>query len=176
MSKVRLGMMVIAGSLMASPISSQATILGPDAARCASGAGPALLVKVVGLKTRTGAVRARTFDGANRKSWFDKKMALRRTETAVPASGPIEICMPVPKPGGYVVDIRHDSNGNGDTDRSDGAGASGNPDISLFSFMLGSKPSAAKVVVNAGPSVTPVTIVVKYIQGGSFKPIQAGGR
>jgi uncharacterized protein (DUF2141 family) len=176
MSKVRLAMVVLGSGLLNAPSGGQATILGPDAAKCASGAGPALLVTVVGLKSRLGAVRARTFDGANRKSWFDKKMALRRTQVTVPSAGPVEICMPVPKPGGYVVDIRHDANGNDDTDRSDGAGASGNPDISLFSFMLGSKPPASKVVVNVGPNVTPVTIVVKYIQGGSFKPIQSTSR
>ncbi len=135
-----------------------------------------MLVKVVGLRSRAGAVRARTFDGANRKSWFDKKMALKRTEVSVPAGGPVEICMAVPRPGGYVVDIRHDFNGNGDTDKADGAGASGNPELSLFSFLLGSKPPASKVVVQVGQGVVPVTIVVKYVQGGSFKAIQAGGR
>jgi uncharacterized protein (DUF2141 family) len=173
MSKVRL---VMLAGMLALPVAGNATVLGPDAALCTSGAGPAMLVKVVGLKSRVGAVRARTFDGANRKSWFDKKMALKRTQVPVPAGGTVEICMPVPKPGGYVVDIRHDANNNDDTDRADGAGASGNPEMSLFSFMLGSKPPAAKVVVQVGQNVVPVTIIVKYVQGGSFKPIQAGGR
>lgn len=176
MSIVRLAKMAGMTALMALPVAGEAAVLGPDAAHCASGAGPAMLVRVVGLKSRVGAVRARTFDGANRKGWFDKKMALKRTQVPVPTDGPVEICMPVPKPGGYVVDIRHDSNNNGDTDRADGAGASGNPEISLFSFLLGSKPPAAKVVVQVGQNVVPVTIIVKYVQGGSFKAIQAGGR
>jgi uncharacterized protein (DUF2141 family) len=155
---------------------ADAVVLGPDAAVCGSNNGSAVLVKVSGLKSRAGAVRARTFLGANPKSWFDKKMALKRTEVKVPAAGPIEICMAVPKPGGYVIDIRHDANGDGKTDRSDGAGASGNPEISLFSFLLGKKPPASKVVVQVGTGVTPINVVVKYVQGGSFQPVQVSSR
>ena len=153
-----------------------AAVLGPDAAVCGANSASAVLVKVNGLKSRAGAVRARTFSALNPKSWFDKKMALKRTEVKVPASGPIEICMAVPKPGGYVIDIRHDANSDGKTDRSDGAGASGNPEMSLFSFMLGKKPPASKVVVQVGTGVTTINVLVKYVQGGSFKPVQVTSR
>lgn len=148
-----------------------AAILGPDAAACASGDGPAILVTVTGFKRNAGLVRARAFAGNVPASWFDKKRALKRTEVAVPASGVAQICLKVPRPGGYVVDIRHDLNANGGTDKSDGAGASGNPNISLFDFFLGKKPPASKVVVNVSQGVVTVPITVKYIQGGSFKPI-----
>ncbi len=150
--------------------------IGPDAGVCAAGNGPAALVRVIGLKNRSGKVRVRTFDGAQRASWFDKKKSLRRTEISVPASGSIEICMPVPRAGGYVLDVRHDTNGNGDSDRADGAGSSGNPNISLFDVMLGKKPPAAKVVVQIGNGITPVSITMKYLQGGSFKPVQTATR
>ena len=150
--------------------------IGPDAAACAAGNGPAALVRVVGLKNRVGKVRVRTFDGANSKAWFDKKKSLRRTEVSVPASGPVEICMPVPRAGGYVMDIRHDTNGNGDSDRADGVGASGNPNISMFDVMIGKKPPANKIVVQVGNGTTPVSITVKYLQGGSFKPMQTATR
>jgi uncharacterized protein (DUF2141 family) len=164
-------------SLACVPLSvADAAVLGPDAAVCGANSSSAVLVKVTGLKSRAGAIRARTFSGANPKGWFDKKMALKRTEVPVPSAGPIEICMAVPKPGGYVVDIRHDANNDGKTDRSDGAGASGNPEISLFSFMLGKKPPASKVVVQVGTGVTTINVLVKYVQGGSFKPIQVTTR
>ena len=161
-------------SLVLAPmVPAQAAILGPDAGRCASGSGPAVLVKIFGLKARAGTVRARTYAGNQPKTWFNKKTMLKRTQVPVPGSGPVEICMPVPHPGTYVVDIRHDINGNGDSDRADGAGASGNPSISLFDFMLGMKPPASKVVFNVGSGVTSIGITVKYLQGGSFKAVGA---
>ncbi len=155
---------------------ANAQILGPDAPKCAAGDGPALLVKVSGFKTRGGTVRVRTFAGNKPSSWFDKKQMLKRVAVPVPDSGPIEVCMAVPAAGGYVVDIRHDVNANGDTDKADGAGVSGNPNVSLFDFFLGKKPPASKVVVTVGQNVAAVPIVVKYIQGGSFKPVQTARR
>ncbi len=163
--------------LVATPfVAASAGIIGPDSARCASGSGPAVLVRVIGLKHREGRVRVRTFAGNNRASWFNKHAYLKRTEVDIPASGPVEICMPVSAPGGYVVDLRHDTNGDGKTDRADGAGASGNPDISLFDFLLGSKPPASRVVFQVGEGVTPVSVVMKYVQGGSFRPVTTASR
>ena len=148
-----------------------AAILGPDAAACARGEGPAILISVVGFKNRVGTVRARTFGGSP-STWFDKKHYLKRTLADVPGSGPVAICMPVPRPGTYAVDIRHDINGNSDTDKSDGAGASGNPHVSLFDVIFGRRPPAKKVAIEVGDGVTPITIVLKYVSGGSVKPVQ----
>jgi uncharacterized protein (DUF2141 family) len=155
---------------------ANAAILGPDSGVCASGDGPAVLVRVTGLKNRAGTVRARTFAGSNPSSWFDKRSYLKRTQVATPEAGAVEICMPVPKPGAYVVDIRHDVNNNGDTDRADGGGASGNPKISLFDVIFGRKPPASKVAFNVGPGVTPITIVVNYASGGGMKPVETTSR
>lgn len=146
---------------------ASATILGPDAVRCASGDGPAVLVRVTGLKNRQGSIRARTFVGNNPSAWFNRNAALRRTQVPVPANGPVEICMPVPRAGTYVVDVRHDVNGNGDTDRADGGGASGNPKFSLIDILLGRKPPASQVAFPVGNGVTPITIAVNYVSGGS---------
>lgn len=150
---------------------ADAAILGPDAATCARGDGPAILVNVVGFKNRAGSVRARTF-GGNPSTWFDKKHLLKRTQLDIPSAGAVTICMPVPRPGVYAVDIRHDTNGNGDTDRADGAGASGNPKVSLFDIVFGRRPPAKQVSVEVGNGVTPITIVLKYVSGGAVQPIQ----
>jgi uncharacterized protein (DUF2141 family) len=149
---------------------SGAAILGPDAARCSAGGERAVLVHVVGLKDRVGQVRVRTFGGSP-STWFNKKTALKRTEVPIPASGAVDICMPVEKPGTYAVDIRHDTNSNGKTDMSDGGGVSGNPEVSLLDVVFGNKPPANKVSFQVGDGVTAVTVVVKYKSGGSFKPI-----
>jgi uncharacterized protein (DUF2141 family) len=163
--------------LSVAPVASaNAAVLGPDAAHCARGDRPAILVNVTGLVNRAGTVRARTFDGTNRASWFNKKATLKRTQVDIPTGGPVEICMPVPRAGAYVLDLRHDTNGNGDTDRADGAGVSGNPQVSLLDFFLGKKPPAQKVVVNVGQGVTRINVLVKYISGGSFKPAQVSAR
>lgn len=155
----------------ASAAPAGATILGPDAATCARGEGSAILVNVVGFKNRAGTVRARTFGGSP-STWFDKRYYLKRTLADVPASGPVAICMPVPGPGVYAVDIRHDVDGRGKTDKSDGAGASGNPDVSLFDVLFKRKPQPGKVAVKVGDGVTPITVVLKYLSGGSVKPVQ----
>lgn len=144
---------------------------GPDAARCAPGGGPAMLVSVNGLRDRGGAVRVRSFGGSP-STYFNKKRALQRTEIPTPASGPVRICMPVPAQGWYAVDVRHDTNGNGDTDRADGGGASGNPQLSLLDVIFGRKPPAEKVRVWVGAGVTPVPVTVMYLRGGSFQPAQ----
>lgn len=167
MSKFGVLSLIALPILVAAPaVPAPAAILGPDAPRCASGDGPAVLVRITGLKSRQGTVRARTFVGNNPSAWFNRKMALRRTQVPIPPTGPVEICMPVPRAGSYVVDVRHDVNGNGDTDRADGGGASGNPKISLLDVLLGRKPPASKVVFSVGNGVTPITIAVNYASGG----------
>lgn len=143
-------------------------VLGPHAARC-SGSGPAILVSVVGLKSRTGAIRVRTFGGAPSK-WFDKKSWIDRVELPTPAAGPIRICMPVPSAGSYAVDLRHDVNGNGNTDRSDGGGASGNPRVTLLDFVFGRKPSPKVTAITVGRGVTEITITAMYLSGGALRP------
>ena len=168
MSKFSIMAIIVAGGLAFTP--AIAGVIGPDAGICASGTGSAILVRVEGLKDRQGPVRVRTF-GGDPANYFDKKKTLKRVELAPPASGPVEVCMAVPGPGVYAVDIRHDANRNGDTDKSDGAGASGNPKISLFAILFGKRPSANQVAVRVGNGVVPINIKVKYLQGGSFKVI-----
>lgn len=171
MSKFRLCLLAVP-LVFAAP--AGASVLGPDAAVCAAGNSPAILVNVSGLKNRAGTVRVRTFGGSP-TTWFNKKFALKRTQIATPSAGSVSICMPVPKPGTYAVDIRHDVNNNGDTDRADGGGASGNPNISLWDVVFGRKPSAETTSVQVGQGVTTINIVVKYASGGQIKPVQMSG-
>lgn len=136
---------------------------------CSSIAGPSVLVKVVGLKNRTGTVRIRLF-GGDPKTYFDKKYALKRIEFDAPNSGTIERCIAVAKAGTYAIDVRHDTNSNGKSDKADGAGVSGNPEVSLLDIMLKKKPPARKVQINVSGGATAVSIIVKYLSGGKLKP------
>lgn len=173
MSKVGMMTVLILSALAAS--GARAAVLGPDAAVCVAGTGPAILVRVEGLKDRVGPVRVRTF-GGDPSTYFNKKKALKRLELAAPASGPVEICMAVPGPGTYAVDVRHDVNRDGKTNKTDGAGASGNPNISMFDVIFGRKPAASKVAIEVGTTVVAVNIRVKYFQGGSLKSFEQGQR
>ena len=143
--------------------------LGAQNRPCSADAGPSVLVKVVGLKNRAGNVRIRLF-GGDPKTYFDKRYALERIEFAVPKGGDVERCIAVPRAGAYAVDVRHDVNVNGKSDRADGAGASGNPDVSLLDVIFKKKPPTAKVQVSVGRGVTITTIIVKYLSGGKLKP------
>lgn len=145
------------------------TALPAENGPCSSIAGPSILVKVVGLKNRAGTIRIRVF-GGDPKTYFDKKHALKRIEFDAPNSGTVERCIAVAKAGTYAIDVRHDTNSNGKSDKADGAGVSGNPEVSLLDVMLKKRPPARKVQVNVSGSATAVAIIVKYLSGGKLKP------
>ncbi|NBR30705.1 MAG: DUF2141 domain-containing protein [Sphingomonadaceae bacterium] len=139
-----------------------AQTLGPDPSLCDGSAEPTILVRVTGLKSRDGTIRVRTFSG-DPSTYFNKKFAQKRLLYPTPNAGSVDICVPVGAAGVYAVDVRHDANNNGDTDRSDGVGASGNPKFSLWTILLGKKPSAQQVQVNVGRGTTIVPITVRYL-------------
>ncbi|ONF95189.1 DUF2141 domain-containing protein [Sphingomonas jeddahensis] len=172
-----LPLLAFVAMLSASSVAAQGNgaILGPYAARCTSGNAPAILVNVVGVKQRTGALRLRTYGGAT-STWFEKKGWITRVEIPTPASGPIRICMPASAPGTYAIDLRHDMNGNGETDRSDGGGASGDPKVTLLDFVFGRKPSPKVTAVAVGRGVTEITITAMYLKGGALRPVKPGAQ
>ncbi len=172
MSKLLAGM---AGLMLAAamPVGARAAVLGPDPAAC-QGDGPAMLVRIEGLKKRAGMLRVQSYGGDPRR-YFDKGSYLRRIEFPVPASGPVDVCVPVPGNGTYAVSVRHDVDASGKTGMSDGGGMSGNPQMSLFDVLFKRKPEPGKVQVNVN-GVTRVPVVMNYIQGGAFGPIAMASR
>jgi uncharacterized protein (DUF2141 family) len=146
-----------------------AAVLGPHADACAAGK-PAMLVRIQGLKSRTGILRVQSY-GGDPAHYFDKGSYIERVEVRTPAGGPIEVCMPVPHPGLYAISVRHDANGNGSVDiGNDGGGFSGNPSVSLFDAMFKRKPSPAQVQVRVA-GLTPVPVTLNYVHGTSVGPI-----
>ncbi len=162
MLNLRFGLIAMATVVAIPSGLAAAQILGPAPAACSAGDVPSILVRVSGFKDRVGKVRVRTFGGSP-STYFDKTKVLKRVEYTIPASGPVEVCMPVPSVGVYAVDVRHDTNSNGDTDRSDGAGASGNPKISLFDIIFKRKPPVKQVQVSVGQGTTVVPIMIRYM-------------
>lgn len=138
---------------------------------CEARTGPTVLVRITGFRSRSGQIRVRLF-GDPPSSYFDKRKALVRIEHPVPATGRTDVCVAVPRPGVYAIDVRHDENNNGKTDRQDGGGVSGNPHVSLFDMLFARKPAPGTVQFRVGAGTTIVPVTLMYLQGGSFRPIK----
>jgi uncharacterized protein (DUF2141 family) len=149
---------------------ARAEAMNASAPVCKAGGNPAILVEVVGVKSETGSIRVQAY-GGNPAHYFDKGTYIERID--MPTAQAREICVPVPKPGTYAISVRHDVNGNGKSDMKDGGGMSGNPSMSVWDLITKSKPAAKDVQVHVGAGVTPVRVVMNYVQGGSFKPVSA---
>jgi uncharacterized protein (DUF2141 family) len=165
----RLMLMAAAGALAvaAPPPAAAAAALGPDAASCRDGAGaPALLVNVTGFKNRVGRIRVQLY-GSNPSEFLAKGKKLRRIDLPVTGSGPMRVCVAVPKAGEYAVAVRHDADANGRSGWNDGGGFSRNPRLSLLDL----KPKYQEVNIPVGNGVKPVDVVLNYRQGLTIKPL-----
>jgi uncharacterized protein (DUF2141 family) len=152
--------------LVASAAPAQAA-LGPDAPSCRAGAGdPAVLVNVTGFKHRNGKLRVQLY-GSNPADFLAKGKKLRRIDLPVTGSGPMKVCVAVPRTGNYAIAVRHDADGNGKSGWSDGGGFSRNPKISLVDL----KPSYQEVAIPVGKGVKPVDVVLNYRQGLKIGPV-----
>lgn len=154
------------------PAAAHAVVLGPEPAACAAGADhPAILVKVIGLKSRAGIVRVQAYDDPPR--FFEKGAYIRRIDVRPPMSDPFEVCVPVTHAGTYAISVRHDVSGDGKVGMADGGGFSGNPTISLGDALMRRKPPAPEVAVRVAAAVTTVPVVMKYVSGFALKPVTA---
>ena len=130
-----------------------------DAAKCAAGAGPAVRVTVTDIKESKGTIRIQNYRGT-KEDWLEKGKWIYRMEAPAKA-GSMTFCMPVPKPGAYAIAVRHDVNGNGDTDIfADGGAMSNNPSINIWNL---GKPSVQKATFRVGNGVTNVTMRMRYL-------------
>jgi uncharacterized protein (DUF2141 family) len=158
---------LVAGSLACA--SPAAAAIGPHAARCAAGEA-SVVVNVTGFRARTGSLRVQLY-AANPRTFLERRQYLVRVDLPVTRSGDMPVCVPVTAAGRYAISVRHDANGNGRSDRSDGGGFSGNPDVSVIDLALRRKPSLARVGFNVGADPVRVNVVLNYVNGSSFEPI-----
>lgn len=160
---------LMALGVAATPATAQA--IGPQAAHCDRGEA-AVLIHVEGMKARTGILRVQLYE-ANPRTFLEKGKYVERIEFPVPRSGPLNVCVAVPKPGNYALYVRHDLNGSGKSDKSDGGGFSGNPKLSLMDLAFKRKPDLAKAQFSVGSSTREIRVILNYVQGLSFKPLGA---
>lgn len=132
-------------------------LVSNDLGRC-GGSGSAVKVLISGITPATGILRVQLYRGTP-ADWLQKGRWLNRVE--VPArGGSATVCLPVPGPGTYGVAVRHDVNGNGETDiRTDGGGMSNNPPISVLNL---GKPSYKQTAFTVGNEVKTISIRMKY--------------
>lgn len=152
------GSAIAAGLLATVPANAYREEISNDLSRCAAGKGPAVKVTVSGVKSSSGTMRVQTYRGI-KSDWLETGRWLHRVE-APARRGTMTFCLPVTAAGTYAVAVRHDVNGNGDTDlRTDGGGMSNNPSINIFNL---GKPSYTKTAFQIGDGVKAITINMKY--------------
>lgn len=130
-----------------------------DMRHCQIGEGPAVMVTVDGVKSSSGKLRVQSYR-ATSADWLQKGRWLSRIE--VPArAGTMTFCVPVPAAGRYAIAVRHDVNGNGNTDiRNDGGAMSNNPSINIFNL---GKPSYTKTGFEVGRGVKSIRVQMRYL-------------
>ena len=119
----------------------------------------AVLVTVDGVKASRGKIRVQSYR-ATAADWLKKGRWINRIEAPARA-GTMAFCMPVPASGSYGIAVRHDLDGDGDTDlSSDGGGMSNNPSINIFNL---GKPSYTKTGFSVNGGVKSIRINMRYM-------------
>ena len=165
-------------SLALLPLLTAATIpstpdLGKAEGRCRSNEpGPAFIVSVAGLRDRTGQLKLEVYPATDEDFLADDNVLVaagktfRRVEVPVPASGPTELCVRVPRAGRYGVVVLHDRNRDRRFNwRVDGIGFAGNPRLGL------AQPDVEQASAVASAGRTSITIVMNYLRGMRMRPL-----
>jgi uncharacterized protein (DUF2141 family) len=150
---------VLTGTLVAAPALAQfQQTIRNDPARCRGGS-PAIRVNVSGIESASGMVRVQLYRGIE-SDWLERGRWLYRIESPARA-GAMSFCLPVPEVGPYAVAVRHDVNGNGETDlRTDGGAMSNNPSINIFNL---GRPSINRTRFQVGGDVVTININMRYM-------------
>ncbi len=155
------GLAALALTALAAPAPAEAQYrqkISNNPAKCAAGAGPAVRVTVTDIRESTGTMRVQSYRGT-KEDWLEKGKWIYRIEAPAKA-GSMTFCMPLPRPGTYAIAVRHDVNGNGDTDIfADGGAMSNNPSINIWNL---GKPSYKKTRFDVGPGVESISIRMRY--------------
>ena len=151
--------LALASLSLASPAEAQyRQKITNNAAKCAAGQGPAVRVSISGIRDNTGTIRVQSYRGT-KEDWLEKGRWIYRMEAPAKA-GTMRFCMPLPKAGHYGIAVRHDLDGDGETDIfGDGGAMSNDPSINLFNL---GKPSYKKVGFDVGSGVENISIRMRY--------------
>lgn len=178
MASPRLLAGVALGGALIAPFTAQAQaqagVLGADSAACNEGIGPAIRVKVSGLKDRIGELKLELYPATEADFLKDDRdlaregKFFRRIRVPTPQSGPITLCIKAPAPGRYALLFTHNRDGRNKFDFwSDGAGFPSNVKLGR------TRPQLAMAAINVGPGVTAIEIRAQYLRGlNGFGPVK----
>lgn len=140
---------------------------------CSARGGPGFVVRIEGMKDRTGRLMAELYPAANEDFLKDDAELQRegkvfRRVLAVPARrGPVTLCMDAPAPGRYALVVIHDRDGKRKFDFwKDGVAVPGNP-------RLGKKrPTVDEATVSTTRNRQPLEMRMQYMCGmAGFGPV-----
>ena len=165
--------LALASVVVVTALPAHAQVIGGDAGACAVGNGPAILASVGGFKDRGGVLMLELYpaDAVDFLAPDTKLIAagkvFRRIRVGIPASGPVELCMRVPRPGRYALLAVHDRDGKNKFNFwRDGAGFPSNTKLGR------SRPKLTGALIDVGRGVTTTTIRAQYLRGLSgFGPV-----
>lgn len=156
------------------PAGVSAAVLGSDAAACINRDRPAIEVLVTGLKDRTGSLKLELYPATEEDFLKDDRDLIaegkffRRVRAAMPANGPVTLCITAPDPGRYALFFTHDRDGKNKFNVwTDGAGLPSNEKIGR------AKPQLSQAVVTVPRGVRRIAIRAQYLRGiiPSFGPV-----
>lgn len=152
-------LLAMAGLACSAPAEAQyRQKISHDTAKCSDGGGPAVWVNISGIKDSAGRIRVQSYRGT-KQDWLEKGRWIYRMEAPAKA-GTMRFCMPLPRPGTYAIAVRHDLDGDGETDLlGDGGAMSNNPSINIWNL---GKPSYKKTAFNVGSGVETISIRMRY--------------
>jgi uncharacterized protein (DUF2141 family) len=139
-------------------------------------AGPAVMIRVDGLKDRQGNLKAELYPSNDEDFLADDNILVmagktfRRVEVPVPQAGDVTLCIRIPGPGSYSLILLHDRDANHKFGlSSDGVAFPGNPRLGM------SRPKAAAARIEAGNGLTRIAVRMNYRRGlFGFGPLKDG--
>lgn len=147
------------------PLAAARPQIGGDAAACEARDGPAVEVRVTGLKDRKGRLKLELYPGTQQDFLRDDRdleaegKFFRRIWADTPAAGEVVLCIKAPRPGHYALFFTHDRDGKNKFNIwQDGAGVPGNTRLGR------AKPKLASAELDLGSGVTSVTIRAQYLR------------
>lgn len=165
---------ILAAALLMSAMPANAQVLGSDAAACSAGGGPAILAQVVGMKDRKGRIKLELYPANNDDFLKDDDVLVaqgktfRRVWTGIPANGPVDVCIRVPRPGRYALLVTHDRDGKNKFNFfQDGAGFAGTAKLGM------SRPKVDQAIIDVGNGTVERSVRMQYLRGlGGFGPVK----